>query len=172
MAPPDPVRRAMELSEVARSGGCAWTPTSNFGARYRVIISAVTVQALDSFCFDVETHGVLLTPLGFASSIVESNDRPDRPRLPLEGSTALARGYIAHWAIRDRVLWLMAVHGCLRLVAGQPVPAEWVSAELRIGTGPAPDDLSDAYSANYACQIRLVVYEGLVESAWRMERLW
>lgn len=132
----------------------------------------MTVQVLDSFRFDVETHGVLLTPIGFAPSIVESNDRPDRLRLPLEGSTALGRGYIAHWAIRHRVLWLMSVHGCLRLVAGQPAPAEWVSAELRIGIGPAPDDLFDAYSANYACQIRLVVYEGLVESAWRMERLW
>jgi hypothetical protein len=129
----------------------------------------VTRQALDSFCFDVETDGVLLTPLGFASSIVESNDRL---LWPLEGSTAFARGYIAHWAIRDRVLWLMAVHGCVRLVAGQPVPAEWVSAELRIGIGPAPDDLFDAYSVDYACQIRLVVYEGLAESAGRMERMW
>jgi hypothetical protein len=132
----------------------------------------VTIQVLDSFCFDIETQGVLLTPLGFPPSIVEANDRPDRLRLSLEGSTALARGYIAHWAIRDRVLWLMAVHGCMRLVMGRPVPAEWVNAELRIGIGPAPEDLVDAYSANYARQIRLVVYEGLVESAWRMERLW
>ena len=131
----------------------------------------MTVQALDSITLWDGTHGVLVTPLGFGDDVVQCDDDPDRLLLALEGSTALQRGYMAHWAVRGRELWLQAVHGCLRLTGGRPLAAEWVSGEVYVGIGAPPDDLNDAYFGRYAKQIRLVIDEGLVESAWRLERL-
>ncbi len=131
----------------------------------------MTVQILDSIALWDGTRGVILTPLGFGAGVVEENDLPDRIALALEGSTALQRGYVAHWEIRGRELWLVAVHGRLRLTDGQPLPAEWVRGDLRIGIGSPPEKLHDAYFGNYQSQIRLEVDEGLVETAWRMERL-
>lgn len=49
--------------------------------------------------------------------------------------------------------------------------AKWVSGEVYVGIGAPPDDPNDACFARYAQQIRLVIQEGLVESAWRLERL-
>lgn len=131
----------------------------------------MTVQVLDSITLWDGTHGVILTPLGFGDGVVQNNDLPNRPVLALEDSTALQRGYVAHWEVRGRELWLKAVHGRLRLTGGQPVAAEWVQGDLRVGIGAPPDDLHDAYFGNYAQQVRMVVDEGLVETAWRMERL-
>lgn len=132
----------------------------------------MTVQVLDSInLWDHQFTGVILTPLGFGNGVVEENTQPDRIVLMHEGTTALQRGYVAHWAVRGRELWLVAVHGRLRLRGGQPVLAEWVQAEMRVGIGSPPEELHDFYAGNYAQQIRLVVDEGLVESAWHMERL-
>lgn len=132
----------------------------------------MTVQVLDSInLWENQFNGVILTPLGFGDGVVDENRQIDRPVLMHEGSTALQRGYVAHWEVRARELWLVAVHGRLHLTGGQPVPAEWVRAEVRVGIGPPPEELHDLYAANYAQQIRLVVDEGLIESAWFMERL-
>jgi hypothetical protein len=131
----------------------------------------MTVQVLDSITLWNGSHGVMLTPLGFGAGVVQDNDRPERVRLVQEDSTALQRGYIAHREIRGRALWLKAVHGRLCLTGGRPVAAEWVSGEVHVGIGTPPENLNDAYFARYAQQIRLVIEEGLVESAWRMERV-
>lgn len=131
----------------------------------------MTVQVLDSITLWDGTHGVLVTPLGFDDVAVQCNELSDRVVLALEGSTALQRGYVAHWAIHGRELWLQAVHGRLRLTGGRPVAAHWVRGEVHVGIGSPPDDLNDAYFARYAQQIRLVIDEGLIESAWRMERV-
>lgn len=131
----------------------------------------MTIQVLDSITLWDGTPGVMLTPLGFGSGLVVNDDSPDRLVLVLEDSTALQRGYVAHWEIRGRELWLVAVHGRMRLAGGRPVPAEWVRGEIRVGIGSPPEELFDAYLANYDRQIRLVVDEGLVETAWRMERI-
>ncbi|MCW5653229.1 hypothetical protein [Hydrogenophaga sp.] len=131
----------------------------------------MTVQILDTIAFDEKTSGVLLTPLGFDTQWVEEDRRVDRVPLLWEGSTALQRGYTAHWAVRERELWLVSVHGRFRLKHGQPVRAEWVSGELRIGLGAPPDELYDAYMGIYRSQIRLDIDEGLVAAAWRVERL-
>lgn len=131
----------------------------------------MTVQVHDSITLWDGSHGVLVTPLGFGNGVVQTNDLPDRVVLALEDSTALQRGYIAHWAMRGRELWLQAVHGRLRLTDSRPVAAEWVSGEVYVGIGSPPDDLNDAYFGRYAQQVRLVIWEGLVESAWRLERL-
>lgn len=134
-------------------------------------VCRMTVQALDTITLWDGAPGVILTPLGFGDGVVQANDHPDRVRLVLEDSTALGRGYIAHWEVRGRELWLRAVHGRMRLTAGHAVLAEWVSAEVRVGVGPPPDELNDSYAGNYARQVRLVIDEGLIESAWSMERL-
>jgi len=131
----------------------------------------MTVQALDTITLWDGTHGVILTPLGFGDGTVQCNDQPDRLPLVLEGSTALQRGYVAHWEVRGRELWLRAVHGRLRLSGGEPVAADWVHGDLRVGIGAPPDDLNDAYLGNYAHQVRIVVDDGLIESAWIMERV-
>lgn len=131
----------------------------------------MTVQVLDSIALWDGSHGVLVTPLGFGDGAVQTNDLPNRVVLALEDSTALQRGYVAHWAVRGRELWLQAVHGRLRLASDRPVAADWVSGEVYVGIGAPPDDLNDAYFGRYALQIRLVVEEGLVESAWRLERV-
>lgn len=131
----------------------------------------MTVQILDSLAFDDGTSGVILTPLGFGPGVVEEDNSADRLPLVWENSTALQRGYVAHWKIRDRALWLMSVHGRLRLATGQPVQAEWVTGEVRVGIGSPPDELYDAYMGIYARQIRLDIDEGLVASAWRVERM-
>lgn len=131
----------------------------------------MTVQVLDSITLWDGSQGVLVTPLGFGSGAVQRNDQPERVVLALEDSTALQRGYIAHWEVRGRELWLQAVHGRMRLTGGRPVAADWVSGEVYVGIGAPPDDLNDAYFGRYSQQIRLVIDEGLVESAWRLERL-
>ena len=129
----------------------------------------MTVQVLDTITLWDGTRGVILTPLGFGDGVVQTSDL--RVRLALEDSSALQRGYVAHWEVRGRELWLSAVDGRLRLTGGRPVAAEWVRGDLRVGIGHPPEDLTDAYLGNYVQQIRMMVDEGLIESAWRMERL-
>lgn len=123
----------------------------------------MTVQVHDSITLWDGSHGVLVTPLGFGGGAVQPKDQPDRVVLVLEDSTSLQRGYIAHWEVRGRELWLHSIHGRMRLTGGRPIAADWVSGEVYVGIGTPPDDLADAYFGRYASQIRLVIDDGLIE---------
>ena len=131
----------------------------------------MTAQVPDTITLWDGTRGVLLTHPGFGSGVVQTNELPGRMRSVLEDTTALGRGYVAHWEVRGRELWLCAIDGSLRLAAGRPLMAEWVSAEVRVGIGEPPEDLLDLEMGRYATEVRMVVDEGFVESAWRIERV-
>ena len=49
--------------------------------------------------------------------------------------TACWRGYLARWSLRDGQLWLDALEGGYRLGAAGPVPADWVTAVIRVAGG-------------------------------------
>ena len=131
----------------------------------------MTAQVPDTITLWDGTRGALLNHPGFGSGVVQTNELPGRLRLVLEDTTALGRGYVAHWQVRGRELWLCGIDGSLRLAAGCPLMAEWVSTEVRVGIGQPPESPLDLETGNHAVQVRMVVDEGVVESAWRIERV-
>jgi hypothetical protein len=86
------------------------------------------------------------------------------PEQSILGSTACWRGYIGTWEIREGRLYLIALEGILRLLSSEPIPADWVTAVLRIPFGKQLEYIHMGFATVYEYERHIRVEAGLVVS--------
>ncbi len=84
----------------------------------------------------------------------------------LYSSTACWRNYVASWEIRDEQLYLVQLEGKYRIVAGEPIIADWFTGEFELPQGELVDcDVEQGFHLRYEKVVTLTFMSGVLVKA-------
>jgi hypothetical protein len=78
-------------------------------------------------------------------------------------STALSRGYVATWEIKENKLYLIDLSSSnYELIKKTPIFADWINKQLEFGTGNKKFSNSYIYLHEYETNIHITIENGIV----------
>jgi hypothetical protein len=87
-------------------------------------------------------------------------------------TTALWRGYVGHWEIKEGRLYLNLITGAFKLLEGEPLFAEWITSTIRMPVEAGTHIPAIGYQSTFDTEIIVEIEGGVVQRTWGLEEEW
>ena len=117
----------------------------------------MTIQASELLFYEGEKRYLMNVP-SIPDSVIQLI-----PQEFYTKSTALYRGYVATWEIKDNMLYLINLSSSnYELTKKTPIFADWINTQLMFGTGSKKFSTSYVHLHEYETNIHITIEEGVV----------
>jgi len=133
----------------------------------------MTIQASEKIVFEgVQLYAQIELALNKHARIVRVSDEEAKLSNDLFFTTALWRGYIGNWEIKGGRFYLNSIAGVFKLLEGEPLFAEWITAAIRMPTKAGTFIPAIGYESTFDAEITVDIERGVVQRTWGLEEEW